>query len=376
PAPTPRPRMTPGPDRQLSAFPDPHDKCFWNMDIDNLDPENPEDWPIIWEIMMQPITVLNVDPKAHVYPLNEPNADPKDYSNITGQLHGATQGVHVLENLSGGWSRIEAYSNDGFNAPRSFIRGFNSKLIHGYVRTNQLKTVRPNQDIALLIDKLRQRMYVFEKGEMTGQLRISTGLATKTQPYAETPAGEFLADSWVGKFMNGNMYCDMAIRINGGILIHEVPYVIRDNGENNWASFEQFLGRKASMGCIRVPRDTNEQGMNMRWLWRNLQRQSKVLIWDDLGRGLPPPDPDLPVFYNPDGGRNYHLNQQCPGVKNRFLPLTGLVYAELFGPPFDSLTPCTTCDPPPRHEDEYYHYEVPEEIHGVAEESEEPDDEP
>jgi len=368
--------MTPGPDRQLSAFPDPHDKCFWNMDIDNLDPENPEDWPIIWEIMMQPITVLNVDPKAHVYPLNEPNADPKDYSNITGQLHGATQGVHVLENLSGGWSRIEAYSNDGFNAPRSFIRGFNSKLIHGYVRTNQLKTVRPNQDIALLIDKLRQRMYVFEKGEMTGQLRISTGLATKTQPYAETPAGEFLADSWVGKFMNGNMYCDMAIRINGGILIHEVPYVIRDNGENNWASFEQFLGRKASMGCIRVPRDTNEQGMNMRWLWRNLQRQSKVLIWDDLGRGLPPPDPDLPVFYNPDGGRNYHLNQQCPGVKNRFLPLTGLVYAELFGPPFDSLTPCTTCDPPPRHEDEYYHYEVPEEIHGVAEESEEPDDEP
>jgi len=362
-----RPRATPGPDRQLSPFPDPHERCFWNMDIDNLDPENPEDWPVIWEILMQPITVLDADPKAHVYPLNAPDANPKEYNNITGQLHGTTQGVHVLETLPNGWSLIEAYANDGFNAPRRFIRDLNAKLIHGYVRTSQLKTVTPNREIAVLIDKLTQRLYVFQNGVMTGQLRISTGLVTKSQPHSETPAGEFLTDSWVGLFMNGNMYCDMAIRVNGGILIHEVPYVIRDNGNRNYASFEQFLGRKASHGCIRVPRDTNEQGMNMRWLWQNLKRQCKVLIWDDAGRSLPPPDPALPVYYNPDGGKNFHLNQMCPGVKDRFLPLTGLVYADLYTPPYDKLTPCTTCDPPPRHEDAAY-YEVPDEIHGVVDE--------
>jgi hypothetical protein len=216
---------------------------------------------------------LDAAPKEHVYPLNAAGADAKDYNHIVGQLHGTTQGVHVLENLPGGWSRIEAYSNDGYNAPRGFIRTYNALLIHGYVRTNLLKTVTPNQDIAVLIDKLRQRLYVFEKGVMTGQLKISTGLATKTQPYSETPAGEFLTDSWVGMIMNGNMYCDMAIRINGGILIHDVPYIKRDGGVENWAPFTQFLGKKASHGCVRVQRDLNAQGMNMRWLWKNLERQ-------------------------------------------------------------------------------------------------------
>jgi hypothetical protein len=363
-----RVRREPGPDRQLSAFPDPHQRCFWNMDIDNLDPEAPEDWPAIWEILMQPVTVLDADPKAHVYPLTSPDANPKDPANYAGQLHGASQGVHVLETLPGGWTHIEAYANDGYNAPRKFLRELNATLIHGYVQTSRLKTVEPNKNIAVLIDKLRQRLYVFQDGAMTGQLKVSTGLKTKGQPHSETPAGEFLTDSWVGMFMNGNMYCDLAIRINGGILLHDVPYIQREGGEPNWAPFEQFMVKKASHGCVRVQRAQNEQGMNMRWLWNNLSRQCKVLIWDDRGREHPPPDPALPLYYNPNGGKNYHSNQRCPGVKNRFLPLTGFYYGELIHPPYDKLTPCATCDPPPRHEDESIYF-VPEEVLGFYDEA-------
>ncbi len=362
---------TPSPDRQISAFHDPHERCFWNMDIENLDASDPEDWPAIWEILQQPLTVLDVGPKDHIYPLIEPDADPKTIANITGQLHGKTQGVHIIEQ-KGDWTLIEAYSNDGFNAPAQSIRKLTAKLIHGYVRTDKLKTVTPDPHMGLVIDKLRQRLFVFQDGQMIGQLLISTGKPTKDQPNAETPAGEFVTDSWVGLFMNGNMSCDLAIRINGGILLHEVPFIEGEDGARGYDYFRPYLGKKASHGCVRVQDKPNPQGMNMRWLWDKLKKNCKVIIWDDEGRELPPPDPALPVFYNPEGGKNYHLDQRCPYVKDRYLPLTEFMYGELNTSPYDNLTPCMTCNPPPRHGDASAYFEVPDEVLGNVTEGDEP----
>jgi hypothetical protein len=170
------------------------------------------------------------------------------------------------------------------------------------------------------------------------------------------------------------MFCDLAIRINGGVLIHEVPFKEREDGARDYSAFEQYLGRKASHGCVRIQRLPNEQGMNMRWLWDHLKRRSKVLVWDDEGRALAPPDPALPVFYNPLGGKNYHLNPMCPSVKDRFLPLTEFMYGELNMEPYDTLTPCAVCNPPPRHEDESVYF-VPEDILGEVGEASETDQE-
>ncbi|MDR3051384.1 MAG: L,D-transpeptidase [Oscillospiraceae bacterium] len=350
PAATPRVYRTPSPDRQLSAFRDPHERCFWQMDIDNLDVYDPEDQKIIWEILMQPVTVLDIHPTEHVYPLSAPDADPKDAQHYTGQLHGQSQGVHVLETLPNGLTHIEAFSNDGYKAPRQAIRSLTAQLISGYVRADLLKTINPDPTIGLVIDKLTQRLYVFQNGKLTGELLVSTGKPTKGQPNAETPAGEFLCNSWVGLFVNGNMLCDLAIRINGGVLLHEVPHKAQADGSRNYAAFEQYLGQKASHGCVRVQRTKNEQGMNMAWLWKNLKKNAKVLIWDDKGRSLPPPDPATPMYYNPDNGKFYHSMARCPGVKDRYLPLRAFTYGELNAPPYDRLTPCATCNPPPRYE--------------------------
>ena len=368
-----RPLRTPSPERQLSPHADPHAHCFWRMDIDNLDPTVPADQAVIWEILMQPITVLDTGPTEHIYPLVSPGADPKDVANITGQLHGTTQGVHVLETLDNGWSFIEAYSNDGYGAPKTSVRDFSGRLIQGYVPTDRLKVVVPNENIALVIDKLRQRLYVFQNGVMTGELLVSTGLATKSSPNTETTPGEFLTASWVGKFPSGNMQCDLAIRINGGVLLHEVPHKETAEGGRNYAAFEQYLGRKASHGCVRVQRTRNAEGMNMQWLWNNLKRNAKVLIWDDVGRSLPPPDPALPVYYNPDGGKNYHSVARCRAVRDRYLPLTEIFYGELNTPPYDALTPCGTCNPLPKYEgDEAYFSEpVPDDIWGDVDEASE-----
>ncbi len=338
--------------RQVSPFPDPHDNCYWGMNPDDYDLTNPDDQQRLWEIMMQPITVLQTGPTDHIYPLVKPDADPDDISNLAGQLHGTTQGVHVLEQRSDGWSLIEAYSNDGYRAPdEDALHALDAQLIHGYVRTSQLKEVKPNTNTALIIDKLTQRLYIFENGKLIGELLISTGFPTEKQPYLETPAGEYLSASKVGAFVNGKMTCDLAIRINGGVLLHEVPHLAMADETRNYTPFEPYLGQKASHGCVRIQRMKSNTDYNMGWLWNNLKKSSKVLIWDDQGRSVPPQPAGTVVYYNPEGGKSYHCDANCAAVKERFLPLKELPYEQLYTEPYTKLIPCYGCLPPPRATD-------------------------
>lgn len=330
---------------------------FWDMNPDDYDLSDPAHQQAIWDIMMQDITVFDKGEREHVYPTYEPGAQLRPRTNIAGELHGASQGVNVIEDDADGdgYVKIQAYSNDGTAIESSHVIAQAAQLIEGYVRKSLLKTVTPDDRYALLIDKLTQTLYIFERGAIIGELKVSTGFNTKEQPYNETPAGEYLAVSWVGQFVSGNMYCDMAIRINGGTLLHEVPHKLgTDNKTRYYENFERYLGQKASHGCIRIQRAKNEQGHNMRWLWDNLKKNTKVLIWEDKGRTMPAPElpaDDTPLYRNLDGGKMYHAVAECPNVKKRFLPLTGdFTYGDLDTAPFDKLTPCPDCHAPLRKE--------------------------
>lgn len=59
----------------------------------------------------------------------------------------------------------------------------------------------------------------------------------------------------------------------------------------------------------------------------------------------PAPPASQPLYYNPDGGSMYHMDQYCPSVKEEYLPLTGsFPYADL-GEHRDK-TPCLRCGAP------------------------------
>jgi len=342
-----RASLQPGPDRQLSPFPDPHELCAWGLDIDRIDIYDPADQAKIWEVLMQPVTYLDVGPKDRIYPLVSPDADPKNVENLTGQIMGRTAAVHVLETLGNGWTRIEAFSADGYRSPDpDKFHGLANTLIHGYVRTNLLKTVKPYNRIGIVIDKYTQRMYIFRDGKLFTTVLISTGRPTANRPWNETPSGKFLVDSWVGKFPSGDMWCDLALRINGGCLMHEVPHRVRADGTRNYEPYESFLGQKASLGCVRVQRMRNNDRVNMGWLWNNLKRNTPILIWDDAGRApIPVPEWALTMYHNPNGGKSYHSEQRCAAVRDRFLPLSPLPYEALYVSPTDQLIPCYGCVP-------------------------------
>ncbi len=342
----------------LPAFPEsapvPAATSFWDMNPDEYDLSNPDHQRAIWDLMMQPITVLDVGQTEHVYPTNLPNIKRTPYEkNTAGELHGQSQGVHVLEEDTDGdgYVLIEAFSNDGTKTENSYMMSIDNKRIQGYVKKSLLKTVQPSSKYAILIDKLRQKLFIFQNGAIIGELSISSGLNNPKQPYNESPAGDYITISKVGEFIAGTMRALYAIRINGGTLLHEVPYRFAGDGTTRlYEEFEKELGKKASHGCIRIQRRKNAQGQNMQWLWENLDLRTRVFIWDDQGRKLYEPelpDPTLQLYRNPNGGSNYHLDPNCSGVKAKFLPLTGdFTYGDLSTPPFSSLTPCVYCGAP------------------------------
>ena len=214
------------------------------------------------------------------------------------------------------------------------------------MRTKLLKTVTPNRQYGIIIDKMTQRLYVFINGEFFSSVAISTGLTNDEQPYNETTAGEYLISSWVGGFDSEGMFCEMGIRFNNGDLLHQVPYVLLGDGTKRFDKYEKLLGQKASHGCVRVARVASEQGLNIKWLWDNLKKGTKVVIWDDDGRALPYPDDSTLLYYNQDGGKYYHAIANCSTVKEQYLPCPSL--DGQLEPLRTGAEPCPGCAPAKR----------------------------
>ena len=312
------------------------DPTYWNTPMDITDVER------IWAMIQSPMTVVDNGKKnaekTQVILREEPDEDSLGVGVVTC----ITQGVRVLETLDNGWSLVECYSSSFHD---NTVTPWNM-LVQGYVQTKMLKTVQPSQERGIVIDKLTQRMYIFEEGKLLSTLLVSTGLANERQPYNETRSGEFLLTSAVGEFKSDNLACSMAIRFNDGDLLHEVPHVKQKDGGKNYKSCEPKLGTKASHGCIRVQRKRTPEGINMTWLWNNRIKNTRLIIWEDWqGRQMAYPADDLTLYYNAKNGTMYHSQETCYSVTRSGVTFTPFTYAELDNEPFASLERCEYCTP-------------------------------
>ncbi|GHU73855.1 hypothetical protein AGMMS49992_13750 [Clostridia bacterium] len=286
----------------------------------------------VWEYLIREVTVLDVGEQTPVYLLDKPGGERVKKGQYEGFLYGRSVSVHVLE-ISGDWAFIEGYD-------------MTDDLIQGWVRASLLKKYQPSTLYGIVVDKQSQRLYLYSDAKLVTTLKISTGLPTKAKPFQETASGEFLICSWTGGFWADNLYCELALRFNGGDLLHMVPALVAADGTKDYSTTEPHLGERASHGCIRTQRVKSAEGINMQWLWDNLKVNTKLIVWDDTGRPMYYPDPNTALYYNPDGGRYYHADENCPSVKNQYLPLTGVMrYAQLRDT-FSKLVACNTCTPP------------------------------
>ena len=311
--------------------------CIWET------PMNPYDAEAMAAMLTSPMTVVKGDPRSQVYLRAEPSED----SVAIGEITCASQGLHVLETLDNGWTRVECYSSS-FEGSR--VEAWNA-LVTGYVPTALLEVKQPRTKYAFIVDKLDQRLYIFEDGVLLDLLAVSTGLVTEGKPYNETRSGEYILWSLTGAFADGDTTCNYGTRYNHGDLLHELPHT----GEDNYGYTEPKMGSRASHGCIRVQRKRTEKGINARWIFNALydgQLNSRLIIWEDWpGREIPLPSADTPLYYNPQGGVNYHDSPTCYGVKDRYEPMTAFTYGQLDAEPYAELTACPYCVPPRRAED-------------------------
>ena len=326
-----QPAITPALRSQHTAN---HENCYWCTPMDITDEA------AVWGMLTAPMTVVNLKQKEQALLYAAPDTKSEAIAVVTG----ASQAVHVLEEKDG-WTLVETYSSSFHD---SKVKNWNA-FVTGYIQSSKLKTVTVNQEYGLIVDKLTQRVYIFHDGHLMTELKCSTGLYNDRQPYNETRSGEFMVISRVGDFKSDNLVCGLGLRFNSGDLLHEVPHTVNADGTKNYKNCEPKLGERASHGCIRVQRLKNADGINMRWIWDNIKVGTKLVVWEDYqGRQIPVPAADTPLYYNPNGGSNYHSTATCTGVKNQYLPLTAFTYGELDTGSYAELTPCRYCCPPAR----------------------------
>ena len=313
-----------------------HEACYWCTPMDIHDEE------AVWAMLTAPITIVDAGQRDQVILYAEPDKNSEQIGVITG----ASQAVHVLEKNKDGWALVETYSSSFHD---SKVKNWN-QFVTGYVQSNKLKEKKVNQDYGIVIDKLTQTLYIFHDGHLMSTLAVSTGLYNEKQPYNETRSGEFIIVSRVGDFKSDNLICAMGLRFNSGDLLHEVPHTKNGDGSKNYKYNEPKLGTRASHGCIRVQRLKNQDGINMKWIWDNIKNGTKLVVWEDYqGRQVEIPSDDTLLYYNPNGGSNYHTEHVCRGIKEKYwAQMESFTYGQLEEDSFASLTPCPYCQPPRR----------------------------
>ena len=275
------------------------------------------DTEAVWNMLMEPITVVDMGnvkgrnfsqlTKQNLYMYREPDKSSK----IVGEITNLSQGLRVIEHLDNGWSLVECYSSSFISKPATQIQAWNI-LVSGYIESKYLNQVQPTDKLALVVDKLAQRLYVFQEGKMIATLLCSTGLVqwngSKYQPYNETRSGEFLLINMTGQLTSDRLICSYAIRFNGGDEIHEVPTRWTSRRLLNYNTTEPDLGTKKSHGCIRVQRLPTPDGINMAWIYKRVRDldlcgKVKFVIWEDWqGRQLPTRIPGSAAVLQPEQG--------------------------------------------------------------------------
>ena len=201
--------------------------------------------------MMAPMTVVRIgggnQEKKQTYLYREPDENSQKIGVVTRD----SQGVRVIEQLDSGWSLIECYSSSFHDTK---VKAWNL-LVQGYIKSEYLVKMDPNPAMGIVVDKLTQRLYIFQDGHLLTTLLCSTGLVqhngTKWQPYNETRSGEFFLMSKVGTLKSDRLLCDMAIRFNSGDMVHEVPHVVQADGKTkNYGSTEPKLSDLIKMSEV------------------------------------------------------------------------------------------------------------------------------
>ena len=83
--------------------------------------------------------------------------------------------------------------------------------------------------------------------------------------------------------------------------------------------------------------------------YETAETQDPATIATPTPTATPPTSASTVLYYNPDGGTKYHLDQNCKSTHAKYLPLKGhFKYSEINDKKYKDLEPCNVCAAPLR----------------------------
>lgn len=229
----------------------------------SLMPEDFSDDAAVWAALTAPVVIGDGVEGGSLLIMPEKGA----HTGSIGTVDGRTAGLAVLELTGDGWAKVGAWRKE------------DGQYTEGWVKSERLRVIRPNDLYGAVVDKKSQTMTIYEDGERIGTFPVSTGYTTAESRGADTHSGVYLMGTRMEAFsQNGHIYC-YPVRIDGKNLIHSTGYALSD-GLRDYDSELAVLGTKASHGCIRMdPRTTEENGgINAWWVWTHLGHDTKIIV--------------------------------------------------------------------------------------------------
>jgi lipoprotein-anchoring transpeptidase ErfK/SrfK len=102
-------------------------------------------------------------------------------------------------------------------------------------------------------------------------MTCSTGLVTE-----DTPLGTYyIYEKFEWRKMVDGSYSQYAVRFNGGIMFHSIPYYSTSKDDMEWEEYNK-LGSAASLGCVRL------QAECAKWIYDNCPMGTTVIVYDDV----------------------------------------------------------------------------------------------
>ncbi|NMM61646.1 L,D-transpeptidase family protein [Clostridium sp. P21] len=194
--------------------------------------------------------IMNAGESERVYIKSSPSSSA---SNI-GSTYGSLPEVKILGS-SGGYYYVEVLDYDTLN------------YIKGYVSMSMVNTVTPSGPYNILVDKSRQRVYVFNGETVVKEFICSTG-----KDETPTPSGRFLVGAKGPSFAaSDTTECYYWTRLDNNYLFHSAIYTL-----SGYAVQSEYnkLGSKASHGCIRLKIE------DAKWIQDNVPYRTLVTIKD------------------------------------------------------------------------------------------------
>lgn len=129
----------------------------------------------------------------------------------------------------------------------------------------------------LRVNRAANCVTVYEKDEMGAYtVPVKAMAASCGIELDDTPLGTFKTSNYYEwRLMVDATYGQYAVRFNGPILFHSVPYV-KASADTLLAEEYNKLGEPASHGCVRL------KAGDAKWIYDNCVRGTTVIVYDDV----------------------------------------------------------------------------------------------